>query len=101
MRAVSNPVSKPTINCFAIDHGLHVIFPEESTKHGISRHGMRRSETLAPAGPPHQSCLLGPIASAADANVAVPRQSVRTPGRRESKAAEALPNDNVPEISIQ
>src|SRR5206468_2078947 len=46
MRAVSIPVSKPTINCFAIDHRLYAIFPEEGTKHGISRHGMRCPELV-------------------------------------------------------
>src|SRR6476660_101681 len=42
MRAVSIPVSKPPINCFAVDHGLHAISGKVCTKHGISRHRMRR-----------------------------------------------------------
>src|SRR5207247_11455138 len=46
MRAVSLPVSKPTINCFAIDHALHTISGKVGAKHGISRHGMRRPELV-------------------------------------------------------
>src|SRR6266516_2418934 len=42
MRAVSIPVSKPPINCSAVDHGLHAISGKIGTKHGISRHRMRR-----------------------------------------------------------
>src|SRR5437667_2373392 len=42
MRAVSIPVSKPPINCSAVDHGLHAISGKVCTKHGISRHRMRR-----------------------------------------------------------
>src|SRR5258707_13150068 len=42
MHAVSIPVSKPPINCSAVDHGLHAISGKVCTKHGISRHRMRR-----------------------------------------------------------
>src|SRR5437868_916910 len=42
MRAVSIRVSKPPINCSAVDHGLHAISGKIRTKHGISRHRMRR-----------------------------------------------------------
>src|SRR5215831_20064171 len=42
MRAGSIPVSKPPINCSAVDHGLHTISGKVCTKHRISRHRMRR-----------------------------------------------------------
>src|SRR4029077_11398188 len=42
MGVVSIPVSKPTINCFAVDHRLHAISGKVCTKHGISRHRTRR-----------------------------------------------------------
>src|SRR5436309_5438137 len=42
MRAVSDPPLKPTIDCCAIDHALHAISGKVCTKHGISRHRMRR-----------------------------------------------------------
>src|ERR1700756_3820804 len=42
IRTVSIPVSKPTIDCRAIDHGLPSISWKVCTKHRVSRHRMRR-----------------------------------------------------------
>src|SRR5262249_1872188 len=42
IRAVSIPVSKPTVDCYAIDHGFHAISGKVGAKHWVSRHGMRR-----------------------------------------------------------